>query len=59
MIFWNFIFENFGGARGWGKVVSSSRAEAKKELKGMETNVLGPSRNTRSQAKVTRSQTKR
>ncbi len=24
MIFWNFIFENFGGARGWVKVVSSS-----------------------------------
>jgi hypothetical protein len=24
VIFWNFIFENFGGARGWGKLVSSS-----------------------------------
>ncbi len=36
-----------------------TRAETKQALKGMETNVLGPSRNTRSQAKVTRSQTKR
>ena len=34
-----------------------TRAEAKKAVKGMETNVLGPARNTRSQAKVTRSQT--
>jgi hypothetical protein len=24
VIFWNFIFQNFGGARGWGKPVSSS-----------------------------------
>ncbi len=36
-----------------------TRAEAKKELKGMEADVIGPSRNTRSQAKVTRSQSKR
>ncbi len=36
-----------------------TRAETKKTLKGMEANVLGPSRNTRSQTKVTRSQTKR
>jgi hypothetical protein len=36
-----------------------TRTEAKKTLKGMEANVLGPARNTRSQAKVTRSQTKR
>ena len=32
-----------------------TRSEAKKVLKGMETNVLGPARNTRSQTKVTRS----
>ena len=32
-----------------------TRAEAKKALKGIEANVLGPARNTRSQAKVTRS----
>ena len=36
-----------------------TRAEARKAVKGMEANVLGPARNTRSQAKVTRSQTKR
>ena len=36
-----------------------TRAEVKKALKGIETNVLGPARNTRSQDKVTRSQTKR
>ena len=35
-----------------------TRAEAKKALKGMEDNVLGPARNTRSQTKVTRSQTR-
>jgi hypothetical protein len=33
-----------------------TRAEAKKALTGIEVNVLGPARNTRSQAKVTRSQ---
>ena len=33
-----------------------TRAEAKKTVKGMEANVLGPARNTRSQAKTTRSQ---
>ncbi len=32
-----------------------TRTEARKVVKGMEVNVLGPSRNTRSQAKVTRS----
>jgi hypothetical protein len=32
-----------------------TRAEAKKTVKGMEANVLGPASNTRSQAKVTRS----
>ncbi len=32
MIFWNFIFENFGGARGWGKVVSSSTGRMYDEL---------------------------
>ena len=35
-----------------------TRAEAKKALKGIDANVLGPARNTRSQAKVTRSQTR-
>ena len=35
-----------------------TRAEAKKALKGIESNVLGPARNTRSQGKVTRSQTR-
>ena len=35
-----------------------TRTEDKKTLKGMEANVLGPARNTRSQAKVTRSQNK-
>jgi hypothetical protein len=35
-----------------------TRAEARKAVKGMEANVLGPARNTRSQAKVTRSQTR-
>ena len=34
-----------------------TRAEAKKALKGIDANVLGPARNTRSQDKVTRSQT--
>jgi hypothetical protein len=34
-----------------------TRAEGKKELKGMEANVLGPARNTRSQDRVTRSKT--
>ena len=33
-------------------------AEAKKALKGIDANVLGPARNTRSQAKVTWSQTR-
>ena len=33
-----------------------TRAEAHKAVKGIEANVLGPARNTRSQAKVTRSQ---
>ena len=33
-----------------------TRAEARKAVKGIEANVLGPARNTRSQAKVTRSQ---
>ena len=32
-----------------------TRAEAKKALKGIDANVLGPARNTRSQDKVTRS----
>jgi hypothetical protein len=36
-----------------------TRAEARKAVKGIDANVLGPARNTRSQAKVTRSQTKR
>ncbi len=35
-----------------------TRSEASKDVKGMEANVLGPTRNTRSQAKVTRSQTR-
>jgi hypothetical protein len=35
-----------------------TRAEACKTVKGMETNVLGPTRNTRTQAKTTRSQTR-
>ncbi len=35
-----------------------TRAEARKAVKGIETNVLGPARNTRSQGKVTRSQTR-
>ena len=35
-----------------------TRVEAKKALKGIEANVLGPARNTRSQDKVTRSQTR-
>jgi hypothetical protein len=35
-----------------------TRTEAKKALKGIEANVLGPARNTRSQGKVTRSQTR-
>ena len=35
-----------------------TRAETKKALKGIEANVLGPARNTRSQAKVTRSKTR-
>ena len=34
-----------------------TRAEAKKALKGIEANVLGPARNTRSQDKTTRSRT--
>ena len=34
-----------------------TRAEAEKALKGIEANVLGPARNTRSQDKVTRSRT--
>ncbi len=33
-----------------------TRTEAKKALKGIDTNVLGPARNTRSQDKATRSQ---
>ncbi len=36
-----------------------TRVEAKKALKGMETNVVGPARNTRSQTKVTRSSTRK
>jgi hypothetical protein len=36
-----------------------TRVEAKKALKGIEANVLGPARNTRSQDKVTRSQTRK
>ncbi len=36
-----------------------TRAEAKKSLKGIETNVLGPVRNTRSQDKVMRSSTRK
>ena len=32
-----------------------TRVEAQKTLKGIDANVLGPARNTRSQAKVTRS----
>jgi hypothetical protein len=36
-----------------------TRAEARKAVKGMETNVLGPARNTRNQAKVTRSSTRK
>ena len=32
-----------------------TRSEARKAVKGIETNVLGPARNTRSQGKVTRS----
>ncbi len=35
-----------------------TRAEAKKALKGIEANVLGPARNTRSQDKTIRSQTR-
>ena len=35
-----------------------TRAEAKKALKGIEANVLGPPRNTRSQDKTTRSKTR-
>ena len=35
-----------------------TRAEAKKALKAIDVNVLGPARNTRSQGKVTRSQTR-
>ena len=35
-----------------------TRAEAKKALKGIDANVLGPARNTRSQDKTTRSQGK-
>jgi hypothetical protein len=35
-----------------------TRAEARKVVKGIESNVLGPARNTRSQGKVTRSQTR-
>ena len=34
-----------------------TRAETKKAVKGIEVNVLGPARNTRSQDKVTRSKT--
>jgi hypothetical protein len=36
-----------------------TRTEARKAVKGIEANVLGPARNTRSQVKVTRSQTRR
>ncbi len=36
-----------------------TRAEAKKTLKGIEANVLGPARNTRSQDKTTRSSTRK
>ena len=36
-----------------------TRAEARKAVKASADNVLGPARNTRSQGKVTRSQTKR
>ena len=35
-----------------------TRAEAKKALKGIDANVLGPARNTRSQDKTTRSQSR-
>ena len=35
-----------------------TRAEARKTVKSMDANVLGPARNTRSQGKVTRSQTR-
>jgi hypothetical protein len=35
-----------------------TRAEARKAVKSMDANVLGPARNTRSQVKVTRSQTR-
>ena len=35
-----------------------TRAEARKAVKGIEDNVLGPARNTRSQAKATRSKTR-
>jgi hypothetical protein len=35
-----------------------TRTEAKKALKAMDANVLGPARNTRSQANTTRSQTR-
>jgi hypothetical protein len=35
-----------------------TRTEAKKVLKGIDDNVLGPARNTRSQDKTTRSQTR-
>ena len=35
-----------------------TRAEAKKALKGIDANVLGPARNTRSQDKTTRSKTR-
>ncbi len=36
-----------------------TRAEARKAVKAIDANVLGPARKTRSQGKVTRSQTKR
>ncbi len=36
-----------------------TRTEARKDVKGMEANVLGPARNTRSQTKMTRSQTRK
>ncbi len=35
--------------------VGNPKSETKKSLKGMEVNVLGPARDTRSQTKVTRS----
>ena len=35
-----------------------TRAEARKAVKSMDANVLGPARNTRSQVKVTRSTTR-